>query len=181
MTALDCGFLTSFQLLIFAILAFAVLMRTGIYPPEKRGVNLDFDWTYRKALPALIAWISRRGGGVQLTGTEIEETLFQLAVFLRVLEPRRVRYQSAAGGDLRAAYLNGTDLLDQRRGISAVFGDCGDGRLLPCGMAVARGRADDDRGQLPPGLSGLVTSDYITEYFHLPHGDLFNNHNESSY
>jgi multicomponent Na+:H+ antiporter subunit D len=56
--------LTSFQLLVFAILAFAVLMRTGIYPPEKRGVNLDFDWTYRKALPALIGWISKRGGGV---------------------------------------------------------------------------------------------------------------------
>jgi len=46
--------LTSFQLLIFAIFAFAVLMRTGIYPPEKRGVNLDFDWTYRKALPAVV-------------------------------------------------------------------------------------------------------------------------------
>jgi len=56
--------LTSFQLLIFAILAFAVLVRTGIYPPEKRGVNLDFDWTYRKALPALIGVIVRVGGGV---------------------------------------------------------------------------------------------------------------------
>jgi len=56
--------LTSFQLLIFAILAFAVLVRTGIYPPEKRGVNLDFDWTYRKALPALIRWISGVGGGI---------------------------------------------------------------------------------------------------------------------
>jgi multicomponent Na+:H+ antiporter subunit D len=56
--------LTSFQLLMFAILAFAVLMRTGIYPPEKRGVNLDFDWTYRKALPALIGKISWAGGGI---------------------------------------------------------------------------------------------------------------------
>ncbi len=46
--------LTSFQLLIFAIFAFAVLMRTGIYPPEKRGVNLDFDWIYRKVLPAIM-------------------------------------------------------------------------------------------------------------------------------
>ena len=54
--------LTSFQLLIFAILAFAVLVRTGIYPPEKRGVNLDFDWTYRKAVPALIRRIARLGG-----------------------------------------------------------------------------------------------------------------------
>ncbi len=56
--------LTSFQLLIFAILAFAVLVRTGIYPPEKRGINLDFDWTYRKALPALIRYLARIGGGV---------------------------------------------------------------------------------------------------------------------
>ncbi len=51
--------LTSFQLLVFAILAFAVLVRTGIYPPEKAGINLDFDWTYRKMLPALIRRIDR--------------------------------------------------------------------------------------------------------------------------
>jgi len=56
--------LTSIQLLIFAILAFAVLVRTGIYPPEKPGINLDFDWTYRKALPTLIGVIARVGGGV---------------------------------------------------------------------------------------------------------------------
>jgi multicomponent Na+:H+ antiporter subunit D len=56
--------LTSFQLLIFAILAFAVLVRTGIYPPEKRGVNLDFDWTYRRLLPSLIRWASRHGGEI---------------------------------------------------------------------------------------------------------------------
>ena len=55
--------LTYFQLLIFAILAFAVLVRTGIYPPEKRGVNLDFDWIYRKALPALLRRIADLGGG----------------------------------------------------------------------------------------------------------------------
>ncbi|HSO24202.1 MAG TPA: Na(+)/H(+) antiporter subunit D [Chondromyces sp.] len=54
--------LTSFQLLVFAILAFAVLVRTGIYPPEKAGVNLDFDWTYRKALPALLRRLAAAGG-----------------------------------------------------------------------------------------------------------------------
>jgi multicomponent Na+:H+ antiporter subunit D len=63
--------LSYFQLLIFAILAFAVLVRTGIYPPEERGVNLDFDWTYRKGLPALIGAVARVGGGVgeRLTST----------------------------------------------------------------------------------------------------------------
>ena len=37
------------QLLFFSALAFAVLMRTGIYPPELRSVNLDSDWFYRVA------------------------------------------------------------------------------------------------------------------------------------
>ena len=37
------------QLLCFALLAFGVLYRTGIHPPEIRAVNLDTDWTYRKA------------------------------------------------------------------------------------------------------------------------------------
>lgn len=46
------------QLLLFALLAFGVLMRTGIHPPEIRAVNLDFDWIYRRALPRLIAWLA---------------------------------------------------------------------------------------------------------------------------
>jgi multicomponent Na+:H+ antiporter subunit D len=41
------------QLLVFSAIAFAVLMRTGIYPPELRSVNVDFDWFYRRALPAV--------------------------------------------------------------------------------------------------------------------------------
>jgi len=40
------------QLLTWSALAFSVLVRTGIYPPELRLINLDFDWTYRKLLPA---------------------------------------------------------------------------------------------------------------------------------
>ena len=39
---------TQLQLLIFSALAFAVLMRTGIYPPELKSTNLDTDWFYRK-------------------------------------------------------------------------------------------------------------------------------------
>jgi multicomponent Na+:H+ antiporter subunit D len=51
--------LTQLQLLLFSALAFSVLMRTGIYPPELRLVNLDTDWTYRRLLPALIAALAR--------------------------------------------------------------------------------------------------------------------------
>ena len=40
--------LSQLQLLVFSALAFAVLMRTGIYPPELPSVNLDFDWLYRR-------------------------------------------------------------------------------------------------------------------------------------
>ena len=42
---------TQLQLLAWSALAFSVLVRTGIYPPELRSVNLDFDWIYRKFLP----------------------------------------------------------------------------------------------------------------------------------
>jgi multicomponent Na+:H+ antiporter subunit D len=36
------------QLLFLSALAFTLLMRTGIYPPELRATNLDFDWFYRR-------------------------------------------------------------------------------------------------------------------------------------
>ena len=39
--------LAQLQLLVFSALAFSWLMRNGIYPPEMRSVNLDFDWVYR--------------------------------------------------------------------------------------------------------------------------------------
>jgi multicomponent Na+:H+ antiporter subunit D len=45
------------QLLVFSALAFAVLMRTGIYPPELKSTNLDFDWFYRVAGSKLLGLI----------------------------------------------------------------------------------------------------------------------------
>ncbi len=45
---------TQLQLLFFSALAFAILLRTGIYPVQLKSVNLDFDWTYRKLGPALL-------------------------------------------------------------------------------------------------------------------------------
>ncbi|MCZ6787537.1 MAG: proton-conducting transporter membrane subunit, partial [Planctomycetota bacterium] len=43
------------QLLLWAALAFVFLIRTGLYPAETPSVNLDTDWTYRRALPSLTA------------------------------------------------------------------------------------------------------------------------------
>jgi len=46
------------QLLFFALLAFTFLFRKGIHPPEIRAINLDTDWIYRKAGPAVITWLA---------------------------------------------------------------------------------------------------------------------------
>jgi multicomponent Na+:H+ antiporter subunit D len=56
--------ITQYQLLLFSALAFTWLMRTGLYPPEMRSVNLDFDVTYRKGLPALTRAIVRTFGPI---------------------------------------------------------------------------------------------------------------------
>jgi len=42
------------QLLFFSALAFVWLNLKGIYPPELRSTNLDFDWLYRRALPTVL-------------------------------------------------------------------------------------------------------------------------------
>ncbi|KUO21806.1 Na(+)/H(+) antiporter subunit D [Streptomyces dysideae] len=39
------------QLLLLASMAFTLLVRTGLYPPELRSVNLDADVVYRRVLP----------------------------------------------------------------------------------------------------------------------------------
>lgn len=49
------------QLLFFAMLAFAVLVRAGLYPAELPSLILNTDWTYRRALPRLYAWLLQRG------------------------------------------------------------------------------------------------------------------------
>lgn len=52
------------QLLLLASMAFTVLIRTGLYPPELRSVNLDLDAVYRKTLPAGWCALSRGASGL---------------------------------------------------------------------------------------------------------------------
>lgn len=54
------------QLLLFSAGAFVFLQKTGLYPPELKSVNLDIDWLYRKALPALVQKVA--GGAGRLKG-----------------------------------------------------------------------------------------------------------------
>jgi multicomponent Na+:H+ antiporter subunit D len=51
--------LTQLQLLFFSALAFVWLNKKGLYPPELKSVNLDFEWIYRKALPAAGVGLAR--------------------------------------------------------------------------------------------------------------------------
>ncbi|ACT58919.1 Na(+)/H(+) antiporter subunit D [Hirschia baltica] len=50
---------TQFQLLILAMLAFVLMQRFGLYPAEKPGVVLDFDWTYRRIGYGFAHWADR--------------------------------------------------------------------------------------------------------------------------
>ena len=34
-------------------------MKSGLHPPEIRSVNLDTDWTYRKAAPSIMLSLGR--------------------------------------------------------------------------------------------------------------------------
>ncbi len=58
--------LTQSQLLFFSALAFCWLKLSGLYPPELPGSNIDAEWSYRKALPAVVRWIVSVGGAIRV-------------------------------------------------------------------------------------------------------------------
>ena len=68
------------QLLCFALLAFVVLMRTGIHPPEIRAVNLDVDWIYRRLIPTLYNIIYARVVNAILLLEVVANTLVQVVI-----------------------------------------------------------------------------------------------------
>jgi len=45
--------LTQLQLLFFSALAFVWLNKQGLYPPELKSVNLDFEFLFRKLMPSV--------------------------------------------------------------------------------------------------------------------------------
>jgi multicomponent Na+:H+ antiporter subunit D len=75
--------LVQLQLLLFAMLAFALLVRTGLYPKEIPSTNLNTDWIYRKALPAILLWLGNavekmRHGAVARAQTRLERFITQV-------------------------------------------------------------------------------------------------------
>lgn len=90
------------QLLFFSALAFAVLMRTGIYPPELRSVNLDSDWLYRVAAPVVVKFSGGLIGDFQRAGSVLFSGGIQRAADLarRESQPRGLLRRSWPTGSM---------------------------------------------------------------------------------
>jgi multicomponent Na+:H+ antiporter subunit D len=58
--------LTQSQLLFFSALAFCWLKLSGLYPPELPGINIDAEWLYRKAGPAVAPRLAALVSGVRI-------------------------------------------------------------------------------------------------------------------
>jgi multicomponent Na+:H+ antiporter subunit D len=58
--------LTQVQLLAFAVLAFVVLRRLKLYPPERRGIIIDIEWLWRKAGQVAVSFLGRWGARIGL-------------------------------------------------------------------------------------------------------------------
>lgn len=52
------------QLLFFSAMAFTLLLLAGIYPAEKRALNVDADWIYRKGCSALYILFDKGLNGI---------------------------------------------------------------------------------------------------------------------
>ena len=50
---------TQLQLLAFGALGFITLVKSGVYPDEKRAIHVDAEWFYRKAGPWLVGTLGR--------------------------------------------------------------------------------------------------------------------------
>ena len=81
---------TILQLLMFSALAFGVLQRTGLYPPELRSTILDFDFSYRWLAPRIFNWFLDAGGRAwtSLTADLLEMLNHFIAVVFRYLGPK---------------------------------------------------------------------------------------------
>lgn len=72
------------QLLFWSAVAFALLIRTGIYPPELVSTNLDFDWFYRRLGRSVADGVGRSIGRIWgAVGTAVADRSLRLVQALR--------------------------------------------------------------------------------------------------
>ena len=62
------------ELLMFAALAFTLLLLSGYYPSEQRAINLDTDWFYRKGAKLVLSFVENQLVGVDRV---VRKVLFQ--------------------------------------------------------------------------------------------------------
>ena len=79
------------QLLFWSALAFTILVRTGIYPPELVSTNLDFDWFYRRLGRSAAEAAGRAAGRVWASSTAAAGRLA-----LRLTEAARSRHEGGS-------------------------------------------------------------------------------------
>jgi len=96
-------------LLLFASLAFVLLLMSGLYPAEMRAVNLDADWFFRKGSRLVLTVVT----GIAAFIARIGEALFIrfLPSFLSNFSRRPVSRMAEAVG--RAGNPGNQDRLDQ--------------------------------------------------------------------
>lgn len=51
--------ITQLQLLSASALVYCYLTREGLLPENLKAINLEFDWVFRRALPAILGWMGR--------------------------------------------------------------------------------------------------------------------------
>ena len=88
--------LSQLQLLCFALLAFTVLMRVGLHPPEITAINLDTDWVYRIFLAKKLSLI---GANINLIVSSFNGFIFHKAA---VAEKILFRFFGPLGGLAKA-------------------------------------------------------------------------------
>jgi multicomponent Na+:H+ antiporter subunit D len=93
--------ITQLQLLIFSALAFTVLMRTGLYPPELNSTNLDTDWFYRR----LGLWIL---SGLEGGATHAWQGISRSVIALAAVANRRLHRHHGPEGALGRTWPTGT-------------------------------------------------------------------------
>ncbi len=67
--------ITQMQLLVLAVLAFMLLKRFGLYPPERPGTILDSDWVWRRPGYGMVKWAGTVWGKVGPVMTSVAGSL----------------------------------------------------------------------------------------------------------
>ncbi|WP_034388012.1 Na(+)/H(+) antiporter subunit D [Hellea balneolensis] len=88
------------QLLFAAISAFCVLKKFKLYPAEKRGEILDFDWTYRKLGLGIMQWIGAMWTRLSVQTKRLRERAIESAGrrLFQVFSPAGAMSESAPSG-----------------------------------------------------------------------------------